>query len=284
MLSALMYVLVPMPCLFFGGGSTQFLTSRDGGGWIDAAKFLTGASAVGSFAIPIILRHAQMISTGAMFIEFTSFIIFICTVLCFHRASLEDDCCRSSYKTCMHSHNLLGQSNCNFRGTSMESTSYIFRKFGVAQLTCRKLVKLERLDESLTMNIRDWISVNILQLACFPGCMRTEIYFSLEASHTLSLQGKRFLRRKVVDCSSVNLHQLDGATWTQMVCLMYSGTIGRPPPTLPSSYAPPGTRGPCPHLVLGDLMTVSLLDLISPDPLVLESSLLVKEPSEVGAR
>ncbi|KAL4298078.1 hypothetical protein GQ457_12G011890 [Hibiscus cannabinus] len=91
MLSALMYVLVPMPCLFFGGGSTQFLTSRDGGGWIDAAKFLTGASAVGSFAIPIILRHAHMISTGAMFIEFTSFIIFVCTVLCFHRASLEDD-------------------------------------------------------------------------------------------------------------------------------------------------------------------------------------------------
>ncbi|KAI8559973.1 hypothetical protein RHMOL_Rhmol04G0218500 [Rhododendron molle] len=32
MLSALMYVLVPMPCLFFGGGSTQFLISRDGGG------------------------------------------------------------------------------------------------------------------------------------------------------------------------------------------------------------------------------------------------------------
>jgi hypothetical protein len=30
--AALMYVLVPMPCLFFGGGSTQFLTSKDGGG------------------------------------------------------------------------------------------------------------------------------------------------------------------------------------------------------------------------------------------------------------
>ncbi|XWS66634.1 hypothetical protein CRYUN_Cryun05aG0217000 [Craigia yunnanensis] len=59
--------------------------------WIGAAKFLTGASAVGSFAIPIVLRHAHMISTGAMFIEFTSFIIFVCTVLCFHRASLEDD-------------------------------------------------------------------------------------------------------------------------------------------------------------------------------------------------
>ncbi|GAB4833350.1 hypothetical protein Ancab_031594 [Ancistrocladus abbreviatus] len=32
MLSALMYVVVPMPCSFFGGGSTHFLTSRDGGG------------------------------------------------------------------------------------------------------------------------------------------------------------------------------------------------------------------------------------------------------------
>ncbi|KAH6803797.1 Vacuolar protein sorting 55 family protein [Perilla frutescens var. frutescens] len=91
MLSALMYVLVPMPCLFFGGGSTQFLISRDGGGWVDAAKFLTGASAVGSMAIPIILRHAGLIGTGAMFIEFTSFFIFVCTVLCFHRASLDDE-------------------------------------------------------------------------------------------------------------------------------------------------------------------------------------------------
>ncbi|KAL5547536.1 hypothetical protein UlMin_002767 [Ulmus minor] len=76
--TALMYVLVPMPCLFFGGGTTQFLTSREGGG-------------IGSIAIPIILRHAHMISTGAMFIEFISFIIFVCTVLCFHHASLEDD-------------------------------------------------------------------------------------------------------------------------------------------------------------------------------------------------
>ncbi|KAH0737060.1 hypothetical protein KY290_035765 [Solanum tuberosum] len=91
MLSALMYVVVPMPCLFFGGGSTQFLISRDGGGWMDAAKFLTGASAVGSIAIPIILRHADLIQTGAMFIEFVSFFIFVCTVMCYHRASLDDE-------------------------------------------------------------------------------------------------------------------------------------------------------------------------------------------------
>ncbi|CAO1941062.1 unnamed protein product, partial [Urochloa humidicola] len=91
MLAALMYVLVPMPCLFFGGGSTHFLTSREGGGWINAAKFLTGASAMGSLAIPAILRHAGLIETGAMFIEFTSFFILVCTVLCFHRATLDED-------------------------------------------------------------------------------------------------------------------------------------------------------------------------------------------------
>ncbi|KAI3811662.1 hypothetical protein L1987_21389 [Smallanthus sonchifolius] len=91
MLSALMYVLVPMPCMFFGGGSTEYLLTRDGGGWIDAAKFLTGASAVGSIAIPIILRHAHLISTGAMLIEFMSFFIFVGTVMCFHRANLEDE-------------------------------------------------------------------------------------------------------------------------------------------------------------------------------------------------
>ncbi|XP_068662549.1 vacuolar protein sorting-associated protein 55 homolog isoform X3 [Aristolochia californica] len=73
------------------GGSSQFLTSREGGGWINAAKFLTGASAVGSIAIPAILRHAHLIQTGAMIIEFTSFFILLCTVLCFHRVSLEDD-------------------------------------------------------------------------------------------------------------------------------------------------------------------------------------------------
>ncbi|THG02606.1 hypothetical protein TEA_013357 [Camellia sinensis var. sinensis] len=60
--------------------------------WMDAAKFLTGASSVGSIAIPIILRHADLIGAGAMWIEFFSFFIFVCTVMCFHRASLEDEC------------------------------------------------------------------------------------------------------------------------------------------------------------------------------------------------
>lgn len=59
--------------------------------WMNAAKFLTGASAMGSLAIPAILRHAGLIETGAMFIEFTSFFILVCTVLCFHRATLDED-------------------------------------------------------------------------------------------------------------------------------------------------------------------------------------------------
>jgi hypothetical protein len=55
-------------------------------------KNWTGASAMGSLAIPSILRHAGLIETGAMFIEFTSFfVILVCTVLCFHRATLDED-------------------------------------------------------------------------------------------------------------------------------------------------------------------------------------------------
>ncbi|KAI7746693.1 hypothetical protein M8C21_013754 [Ambrosia artemisiifolia] len=91
MLSALMYILVPMPCMFFGDGSTESLINRDDDGWINAAKFLTGASLVGSLAIPIILRHADFISTGAMLIEFLSFFIFLGTVMCYYRVNSEDE-------------------------------------------------------------------------------------------------------------------------------------------------------------------------------------------------
>eukprot|EP00250_Pteridium_aquilinum_P013899 c21645_g1_i1 orf=96-476(+) len=90
MLTVLMYILVPMPCLFFGGGSVDFISSRDGGDWADAAKFLTGFSAVGSIAIPAILHHAGLIKAGAMYIEFVSFFILLCTVLTFNQVSRDD--------------------------------------------------------------------------------------------------------------------------------------------------------------------------------------------------
>ncbi|KAI5074618.1 hypothetical protein GOP47_0010579 [Adiantum capillus-veneris] len=90
MLTVLMYILVPMPCLFFGGGSVDFISSRDAGDWGDAAKFLTGFSAVGSIAIPAILHHAGLIKAGAMYIEFASFFILLCTVLTFNQVSRDD--------------------------------------------------------------------------------------------------------------------------------------------------------------------------------------------------
>lgn len=59
--------------------------------WEDAAKFLTGFSAVGSIAIPAILRHAELIATGAMFIEFLSFGVLLVTVLLYQRISRDDE-------------------------------------------------------------------------------------------------------------------------------------------------------------------------------------------------
>ncbi|KAK9843437.1 hypothetical protein WJX81_002586 [Elliptochloris bilobata] len=70
MLTALFYVLVPMPYLFFGASSSSaYGTSNLASGWIDAGKFLTGFSAVGSVAIPAILFHAQKITGGALAME-----------------------------------------------------------------------------------------------------------------------------------------------------------------------------------------------------------------------
>lgn len=56
-----MYVLVPMPNLFFGGFEGDY-----GGVWVDAGKFLTGFSAIGTIAVPTILFHAGKI--GMLFL------------------------------------------------------------------------------------------------------------------------------------------------------------------------------------------------------------------------
>ncbi|CAG9465808.1 unnamed protein product [Pedinophyceae sp. YPF-701] len=67
MLTALMYVLVPMPYLFFGPGTSGGYADIGGTseGWMDAGKFLTGCSAVASFAIPAILAHSGASSASA---------------------------------------------------------------------------------------------------------------------------------------------------------------------------------------------------------------------------
>ncbi|XP_024377381.1 vacuolar protein sorting-associated protein 55 homolog [Physcomitrium patens] len=90
MLTGLMYIMLPMPCLFFGSGDSGIFSS-DGGDWEDAAKFLTGFSSVGSIAIPAILRHADLITAGAMWIEFIAFFVLLATVVIFQRVSQEDN-------------------------------------------------------------------------------------------------------------------------------------------------------------------------------------------------
>ncbi|KAI3467979.1 hypothetical protein Pfo_024642 [Paulownia fortunei] len=83
MLTVLMYVLLPMPLIFFAGSDTSSLYSESSSGWIDATKFLTGASAVGSIAIPVILKHAGVIGWGALAMELSSYFIFIMAILCY---------------------------------------------------------------------------------------------------------------------------------------------------------------------------------------------------------
>ncbi|KAK4415412.1 Vacuolar protein sorting-associated protein 55 [Sesamum alatum] len=83
MLTVLMYVLLPMPLIFFAGCDAASLYSESTRGWMDATKFLTGASAVGSIAIPVILKHAGIIGWGALAMELSSFIVFVIAILCY---------------------------------------------------------------------------------------------------------------------------------------------------------------------------------------------------------
>ncbi|KAK8516273.1 hypothetical protein V6N12_068883 [Hibiscus sabdariffa] len=66
MLTVIMYVLLPMPLMFFAGSDGYSGLSESGNGWVNATKFLTGASAIGSIAIPAILKHAGVIGWGAL--------------------------------------------------------------------------------------------------------------------------------------------------------------------------------------------------------------------------
>ncbi|KAM7525382.1 hypothetical protein LguiA_015284 [Lonicera macranthoides] len=78
-----MYVLLPMPLLFFAGSDASAMLSESGNSWVDATKFLTGASAVGSIAIPVILKHAGVICWGALIMELSSYFIFVLAIVCY---------------------------------------------------------------------------------------------------------------------------------------------------------------------------------------------------------
>lgn len=84
MLTAFVYVLVPMPYLFFGGGAGG---SNLASSWQDAGKFLVGFSAVAAIAIPAILYHAQKIALGALWMELLAMFILGGTVLAWQMLS-----------------------------------------------------------------------------------------------------------------------------------------------------------------------------------------------------
>eukprot|EP01025_Chloroclados_australasicus_P044741 TRINITY_DN4875_c0_g3_i2.p2 TRINITY_DN4875_c0_g3~~TRINITY_DN4875_c0_g3_i2.p2 ORF type:complete len:132 (-),score=12.74 TRINITY_DN4875_c0_g3_i2:306-701(-) len=93
MLNAIvLYVLVPMPYLFFGtSGDGYSIYSTDiESGWVDAGKFLTGFSAVAAIAIPVILKHADVIHVGAMVLEIFASIILCATALVYDYFSSND--------------------------------------------------------------------------------------------------------------------------------------------------------------------------------------------------
>eukprot|EP00878_Enallax_costatus_P005620 GHUV01005894.1.p2 GENE.GHUV01005894.1~~GHUV01005894.1.p2 ORF type:complete len:132 (+),score=20.08 GHUV01005894.1:293-688(+) len=91
MLTGLMYVLVPMPYLFFGSvGSDTYGLGSLASGWVDAGKFLTGFSAVGSIAIPAILAHAQVITSGALIMELAAAFVLGCTIVTYDYFSSRD--------------------------------------------------------------------------------------------------------------------------------------------------------------------------------------------------
>ncbi|KAG0453014.1 hypothetical protein HPP92_025678 [Vanilla planifolia] len=91
MLTVVMYVLMPMPLLFFVGSDSTSLMSSDADSWVNVAKFLTGASIVGSIAIPSILRHSGTICWGAFGMELSSFFVFGLAIVLFLQMNNENN-------------------------------------------------------------------------------------------------------------------------------------------------------------------------------------------------
>ncbi|CAK7356201.1 unnamed protein product [Dovyalis caffra] len=91
MLTVIMYVILPMPLLFFVGSDSSSLLTESNSGWVNATKFLTGASAIGSIAIPVILKHAGAIGWGALAMELSSFFVFVIAIVFYIGTSDEDD-------------------------------------------------------------------------------------------------------------------------------------------------------------------------------------------------
>ncbi|CAM0942754.1 unnamed protein product [Alopecurus aequalis] len=91
MLTVLTYLILPMPLLFFMGNDSPSFISNEGDPWVNFTKFLTGASIVGSIAIPSILKHAGVIGWGALTMELSSFGVFGLAILWYIQMNHEDE-------------------------------------------------------------------------------------------------------------------------------------------------------------------------------------------------
>ena len=58
--------------------------------WVDAGKFLTGFSAIGSIAIPAILFHAEKITGGALATELAAVVVLAATAIAYDYLSNDD--------------------------------------------------------------------------------------------------------------------------------------------------------------------------------------------------
>ena len=58
--------------------------------WVDAGKFLTGFSAIGSIAIPAILFHAEKITGGALAMELAAVVVLAGTAIAYDYLSNDD--------------------------------------------------------------------------------------------------------------------------------------------------------------------------------------------------
>lgn len=95
-LSAFLYVLLPMPYLFFsassfGGPEYGYGDEHSARCWQDAGKFLGGLSGIGSLGIPSVLRHAGMISGGALALSLLSAFTLGGTAFAFDYVAARED-------------------------------------------------------------------------------------------------------------------------------------------------------------------------------------------------
>ncbi|KAI8571466.1 hypothetical protein RHMOL_Rhmol01G0122100 [Rhododendron molle] len=75
MLTAIMYVLLPMPLLFFAGSDTSSLVTESSSG----------------IAIPAILKHAGVIGWGALGMQMGSYLIFVIAMVCYIQMNDDGD-------------------------------------------------------------------------------------------------------------------------------------------------------------------------------------------------